>query len=74
MLTRCKKTMDICTSRAFIRGPAESTLIGKLAATLGPQAWVDGDIQSITPLHGTVPPLLHANTSKRTRGSRSYKT
>ncbi|KAI6119991.1 P-loop containing nucleoside triphosphate hydrolase protein [Pisolithus croceorrhizus] len=40
MLTRCKKTMDICTSRAFIRGPAESTLIGKLAATLGPQAWL----------------------------------
>ncbi|KAI6108110.1 P-loop containing nucleoside triphosphate hydrolase protein [Pisolithus sp. B1] len=98
MLTRCKKTMDICTSRAFIWGSAESTLIGKLAAALGPQAWVDGDVQSITALQGTIPPLLHTagshapasssvshnhsstsrsrgqNTSKRTHGSRSYKT
>lgn len=57
MLTRCKKTMDICTSRAFITGPAESTLIGKLATALGPQAWVDGDVQSITRLQCTVPPL-----------------
>ncbi|KAI5983332.1 P-loop containing nucleoside triphosphate hydrolase protein [Pisolithus albus] len=56
MLTRCKKTMDICTSRAFITGPAESTLIGKLATALGPQAWVDGDVQSITRLQCTVPP------------------
>ncbi|KAI6155155.1 P-loop containing nucleoside triphosphate hydrolase protein [Pisolithus tinctorius] len=39
MLTRCKKTMVICTSKAFIWGPAASTLIGELAATLGPQAW-----------------------------------
>ncbi|KAI5980594.1 P-loop containing nucleoside triphosphate hydrolase protein [Pisolithus albus] len=53
MLTRCKKTMDICTSRAFITGPAESTLIGKLATALGPQAWVDGDVQSITRLQCT---------------------
>ncbi|KAI6123261.1 hypothetical protein EV401DRAFT_1947502 [Pisolithus croceorrhizus] len=48
MLTRCKKTMDICTSRAFISGPAASTLIGQLAVALGPQAWIDGDVQPIT--------------------------
>ncbi|KAI6038728.1 AAA domain-containing protein [Pisolithus marmoratus] len=39
MLTRCKKTMVICTSRAFVWGPAASTLIGQLATALGPQAW-----------------------------------
>ncbi|KIO15252.1 hypothetical protein M404DRAFT_72829, partial [Pisolithus tinctorius Marx 270] len=40
MLTRCKKTMVICTSKAFVWGPAASTLIGELATALGPQAWV----------------------------------
>ncbi|KAI6157048.1 AAA domain-containing protein, partial [Pisolithus tinctorius] len=40
MLTRCKKTMVICTSKAFVCGPAAPTLIGKLATALGPQAWV----------------------------------
>ncbi|KAI5989411.1 hypothetical protein F5J12DRAFT_704986, partial [Pisolithus orientalis] len=39
MLTPCKKTMIICTSQAFIWGPAASTLIGELATALGPQAW-----------------------------------
>ncbi|KAG6328921.1 hypothetical protein ID866_10169 [Astraeus odoratus] len=42
MLTRCKKTMVICTTRAFVSEMASSTLIGQLAATLGPQAWVSG--------------------------------
>ncbi|KAI6041735.1 P-loop containing nucleoside triphosphate hydrolase protein [Pisolithus marmoratus] len=56
MLTRCKKTMVICTTRAFISGPAASTLIGELATTLGPQAWVYGNVQCITPPRGTVPP------------------
>ncbi|KAI6108102.1 P-loop containing nucleoside triphosphate hydrolase protein [Pisolithus sp. B1] len=41
MLTRCKKTMAICTSRAFVQGPAASTLIGQLASALGPKAWVN---------------------------------
>ncbi|KAI6095154.1 AAA domain-containing protein, partial [Pisolithus sp. B1] len=41
MLTRCKRAMDICTSRAFISGAAASTLIGQLATALGPQAWVN---------------------------------
>ncbi|KAI6155141.1 AAA domain-containing protein, partial [Pisolithus tinctorius] len=42
MLTRCKKTMVICSSKAFIWGPAASTLIGELATALGPQSWVHG--------------------------------
>ncbi|KAG2744875.1 hypothetical protein P692DRAFT_20742909 [Suillus brevipes Sb2] len=42
MLTRCKKSMIICTSRDFVtRGQAAGTLVGKLAATMGPQAWQD---------------------------------
>ncbi|KAI6155126.1 P-loop containing nucleoside triphosphate hydrolase protein [Pisolithus tinctorius] len=44
MLTRCKKTMIICTSRAFIWGLGASTLVGQLAEVLGPQAWVNGEI------------------------------
>ncbi|KAF7327916.1 hypothetical protein MKEN_00371600 [Mycena kentingensis (nom. inval.)] len=32
MLTRCKKTMTVFTSKAFILGPARETLVGKLAA------------------------------------------
>ncbi|KAI6162373.1 AAA domain-containing protein [Pisolithus thermaeus] len=44
MLTRCKKTMVICSSPAFIQGPAASTLVGQLARALGPQVWVDSDI------------------------------
>ncbi|KAI6168014.1 P-loop containing nucleoside triphosphate hydrolase protein [Pisolithus thermaeus] len=41
MLTRCKKTMAICTSQAFVQGPAATTLIGQLASALGPKAWVN---------------------------------
>ncbi|KAI6038723.1 hypothetical protein EDC04DRAFT_2692734 [Pisolithus marmoratus] len=81
MLTRCKKTMVICTSRAFIQGPAASTLIGQLATALGPQAWVYGDVQGIMPPGGVVPPRPNTHftahhfpaftdvVDKRTRGS-----
>ncbi|KAI5984129.1 AAA domain-containing protein [Pisolithus marmoratus] len=81
MLTRCKKTMVICTSRAFIQGPAASTLIGQLATALGPQAWVHGDVQGIMPPGGVVPPRPNMHftahhlpaftdvADKRTRGS-----
>jgi len=42
MLTRCKKSMIICTSRAFMSSPQVSgTLIGRLAASLGPGAWIE---------------------------------
>jgi len=41
MLTRCKKSMIICTSRDFLSfGSAARTLVGKLAAAMGPEAWL----------------------------------
>ncbi|KAG1739216.1 P-loop containing nucleoside triphosphate hydrolase protein [Suillus paluster] len=43
MLTRCKESMIICTSRDFVtKGKAAATLVGRLAATMGPEAWLDG--------------------------------
>ncbi|KAI6042876.1 AAA domain-containing protein, partial [Pisolithus marmoratus] len=81
MLTRCKKSMVICTSRAFIQGPAASTLIGGLATVCGPQAWIDGNVSHITlpqglipPRPNTLPPVHHLPmftnvADKRTRGS-----
>ncbi|KAJ8597229.1 hypothetical protein M405DRAFT_804254 [Rhizopogon salebrosus TDB-379] len=40
MLTRCKKSMVICTSRDFVTtGKAARTLVGKLAAAMGPEGW-----------------------------------
>ncbi|KIM67500.1 hypothetical protein SCLCIDRAFT_1192164 [Scleroderma citrinum Foug A] len=43
MLTRCKQSMIICTSRAFMSSAqASRTLIGRLAASLGPGAWIEG--------------------------------
>ncbi|OAX31364.1 hypothetical protein K503DRAFT_870658 [Rhizopogon vinicolor AM-OR11-026] len=41
MLTRCKKSMIICTSRNFVvAGKAADTLVGKLAAAMGPEGWL----------------------------------
>ncbi|OAX31191.1 hypothetical protein K503DRAFT_670403, partial [Rhizopogon vinicolor AM-OR11-026] len=41
MLTRCKKSMIICTSRDFVMvGKAADTLVGKLAAAMGPEGWL----------------------------------
>ena len=43
MLTRCKQSMIICTGRAFMSSAqASRTLIGRLAASLGPGAWIEG--------------------------------
>ncbi|KAI6108106.1 P-loop containing nucleoside triphosphate hydrolase protein [Pisolithus sp. B1] len=56
MLTRCKRAMDICTSRAFISGTAASTLIGQLATALGPQAWVNEEARRLVPLGAMVSP------------------
>jgi regulator of nonsense transcripts 1 len=39
MLTRCKKGMKICTSRAFVEGAAKDTLVGRLANEIGSAAW-----------------------------------
>lgn len=40
MLTRCKKSMMICTNRSFLDGVAAQSLMGRLAAKLGPDAWL----------------------------------
>lgn len=40
MLSRCKKSMVICTSRTFLEGIAASSLMGTLATVLGEQAWL----------------------------------
>lgn len=43
MLTRCKKSMIICTNRDFVtKGKASGTLVGQLALTMGPDSWLDG--------------------------------
>lgn len=41
MLSRCKKSMVICTSRAFLDGIAAKSLMGTLADTLGEEAWLN---------------------------------
>ncbi|KAJ3521700.1 hypothetical protein NM688_g8981 [Phlebia brevispora] len=41
MLSRCKKSMVICTSRQFLTGKAADTLLGALEKRLGPDAWTD---------------------------------
>ena len=40
MLSRCKRSMVICTSRAFLDGVAASSLVGTLATVLGEQGWL----------------------------------
>jgi len=42
MLTRCKKSMVICSSRGFLFGKASDTLVGKLAASVKAGSWMDG--------------------------------
>jgi len=41
MLSRCKKSMKICTSRTFLEGIAVESLMGKLATALGEKAWLN---------------------------------
>ncbi|KAG1817481.1 P-loop containing nucleoside triphosphate hydrolase protein [Suillus subaureus] len=42
MLTRCKKSMIICTNHDFVtKGKAAGTLVGQLAVAMGPDAWLD---------------------------------
>jgi superfamily I DNA and/or RNA helicase len=41
MLTRCKRSMVICTSRAFLTSVASTSLVAALAERLGPQHWID---------------------------------
>lgn len=41
MLTRCKRGMFICSSRAFLRGPGAKSLVGKLLKHVGEQGWLE---------------------------------
>ncbi|KAF8126924.1 P-loop containing nucleoside triphosphate hydrolase protein, partial [Boletus edulis] len=42
MLTRCKQSMVICSSRGFLFGEASKTLVGKLATSVTRRNWIDG--------------------------------
>ncbi|KAJ7761895.1 P-loop containing nucleoside triphosphate hydrolase protein [Mycena maculata] len=39
LLTRCRKSITLCTSRAFVEGIAKKSLVGLLASGFGPAAW-----------------------------------
>ncbi|KAK7463530.1 hypothetical protein VKT23_006878 [Stygiomarasmius scandens] len=41
MLTRCKVKMIICSSRDFLEKVAPKSLVAKLAAHIGEEAWID---------------------------------
>lgn len=41
MLTRCKRGMFICSSRAFLEKGGAKSLVGKMAAEFGEKGWVD---------------------------------
>jgi superfamily I DNA and/or RNA helicase len=43
MLTRCKMGMVIFTSRAFMAKKGKESLVGKMIASIGEDAWVDSD-------------------------------
>ena len=49
MLTRCKRGMFICSSRAFLDGPQGSkSLVGQLLKHVGQAAWLDlNDLEKI---------------------------
>ena len=41
MLTRCKRGMFICSSRAFLSGQGSNSLVGKLLKHAGEDSWLD---------------------------------
>jgi len=42
MLTRCKETLFICSSRAFLMmGSGANSLVGRMSAAFGEDAWID---------------------------------
>lgn len=40
MLSRCRKSMTICTSKNYLELKASETLLGRMAAEWGQDAWV----------------------------------
>lgn len=48
MLTRCKKGMFICSSKAFLEGDGKKSLVGMMAADFGERSWVDmADLEEV---------------------------
>lgn len=43
MLSRCKRAMYICSSRAFLKKAASQTLVGKMAKAWDQEGWVEWD-------------------------------
>lgn len=42
MLTRCKQTLFVCSSRAFLMiGQGADSLVGRMAARFGEETWID---------------------------------
>ena len=42
MLTRCKKTLFVCSSKAFLlKGPGANSLVGRMAASFGDAIWIE---------------------------------
>jgi regulator of nonsense transcripts 1 len=41
MLTRCKRGMFICSSRAFLKGPGSKSLVGKMLKHVGEEGWLE---------------------------------
>lgn len=66
MLSRCSKTTVICTTRAFVQGPAASTLVGQFATALEPEVWVYDHVYRIAPPIPPRPRMLQINDSEMT--------
>ncbi|THH33182.1 hypothetical protein EUX98_g960 [Antrodiella citrinella] len=41
MLTRCKEALFVCSSRAFLNGPGLDSLVGRMSAAFGEEAWIE---------------------------------
>ncbi|KAF7970074.1 hypothetical protein HWV62_25050 [Athelia sp. TMB] len=48
MLTRCKRGMFICSSRAYLEGDGSESLVGEMAAKFGERSWVSmADLEKV---------------------------
>lgn len=48
MLTRCKRGMFICSSKAYLEGDGSDSLVGEMAAEFGERSWVSmADLEKV---------------------------
>ncbi|KZP25210.1 hypothetical protein FIBSPDRAFT_856187 [Athelia psychrophila] len=48
MLTRCKRGMFICSSRAYLEGDGSTSLVGEMAEEFGERSWVStADLEQV---------------------------